>query len=149
MDEQAELEYDNNVEINFLEPLQVIEIQSSTLPNSGDPHLDKLEGALYRVHCLHFYENCNDIFILAAQYLIAIAKAHAFNDANKRTAFQSASIFLLMNGYELGTSEELVKLTIFAASDDASLIEAAFALRLLSDYGDELLDDYPDDYVEP
>ena len=41
-----------------------------------------------------------------------------------------------------------LKLTVFAARDDANLIETAFALRLLSNYDDELLDDYPDDYIE-
>jgi len=135
------------MEITFLETAQVVEIQSSTLPHSGPPDMGKLEGALHRVHTLNYYEGCDDIFILAAQYLIGIAKAHAFNDANKRTAFQAASIFLMMNGYELGTSQELVKMTVFAASDDANLAEVSFALRLLSNYGDDLLNDYPDDYV--
>lgn len=41
-----------------------------------------------------------------------------------------------------------LKLTVFTARDDANLIEKAFALRLLSNNDDELLDDYPDDYIE-
>lgn len=72
-------------DITFLTTAQVVDIQSSTLPNSGDPNLGKLEGLLNRVHTLHHYEECDDIFTLAAMYLIAIAKGHAFHDANKRT----------------------------------------------------------------
>lgn len=78
-------------------------------------------------------------------YLIAIAKAHAFNDANKRTAFQAASIFLLGNGYELNASFELVKLTVLAAMGDAQLNETAFALRILSDYRNDIVAEH--DYV--
>ncbi|WP_338091408.1 Fic family protein [Sodalis ligni] len=53
-----------------------------TLPQSGQPDINKLAGALNRVETLHYYENCDDVFKLAAMYLIGIAKAHAFNDAN-------------------------------------------------------------------
>ncbi|CAI2532372.1 death-on-curing family protein [Serratia ficaria] len=135
------------MDIEFLTTEQVIEIQSSTLPNSGEPNMDRLEGALNRIHALHYYEECDDIFVLAAQYLIAIAKAHAFNDANKRTAFQAASIFLMMNGSELGTSFRLVKLTIMAAMDNADLREVAFSLMLLSNYENHLMEGYPEEYL--
>lgn len=143
----------------FLTPQQVIEIQRDTLANSGPPDMTKLEGALYRVTTLHHYEECNDVFTLAAQYLIAIAKAHAFNDANKRTAFQAASIFLLMNidpniaeednpaPYDLNQSYELVKLTVLAAMDEANLAETSFALRLLSSYRNDLMEDYDENYL--
>jgi death-on-curing protein len=133
--------------IDFLTTEQVIDIQSTTLPNSGEPNMDRLEGALNRIHALHHYEECDDIFSLAAMYLVAIAKAHAFNDANKRTAFQAASIFLMMNGFELGTSFRLVKLTVMAAMDNAELRDVAFSLMLLSDYEDHLMADYPEEYI--
>ncbi len=145
----------------FLTMDQVIEIQQDTLASSGPPDRNKLGGALSRVENLHFYESCNDIFKLAALYLIAIAKAHAFNDANKRTAFQATSIFLLMNidpeiaddpearSYDLNESYELVKLTAFAAMDEADLDQTSFALRLLSSYRNDLMDDYDSDYLLP
>ncbi|MGP0844409.1 type II toxin-antitoxin system death-on-curing family toxin [Serratia sp. CY83965] len=133
--------------IEFLTTEQVIDIQSSTLPNSGPPNMDLLEGALNRIHTLHQYEECDDVFMLAAMYLVAIAKAHAFNDANKRTAFQAASIFLMMNGFELGTSFRLVKLTVMAAMDNANMRDVAFSLMLLSDYEDHLMADYPEEYI--
>ncbi|MEI9743091.1 type II toxin-antitoxin system death-on-curing family toxin [Enterobacter ludwigii] len=132
-------------EIEFLTPEQVIEIQQSTLPNSGPPDSDRLEGALFRVHTLAEYEDCEDIFAFAAMYLIAIAKAHAFNDANKRTAFQATSVFLLMNGFELNASFELVKLTVLAAMGEAELENTAFALRILSDYRNDIMAEH--DYI--
>ena len=121
-------------EITFLSVDEVIAIQKSTLPNSGQPDRGKLEGALNRVDNLRMYEGCEDLFKFAA-------KSHAFNDANKRTAFQAASVFLLLNGYELNTSMELVKLTIFAATGEADCDNTALALKLLSDYKNELLAD--------
>ncbi|MDU5604034.1 MAG: type II toxin-antitoxin system death-on-curing family toxin [Mogibacterium sp.] len=128
-------------EITFLSVDEVIAIQKSTLPNSGQPDRGKLEGALNRVDNLRMYEGCEDLFKFAAMYMVAIAKSHAFNDANKRTAFQAASVFLLLNGYELNTSMELVKLTIFAAMGEADCDNTALALKLLSDYKNELLAD--------
>lgn len=53
------------MEITFLETAQVVEIQASTLPNSGPPDTGKLEGLLNRVHTLNYYEGCDDIFTLA------------------------------------------------------------------------------------
>ncbi|RLM13333.1 death-on-curing protein [Gibbsiella quercinecans] len=128
-------------DITFLTIDEVITIQKTTLPHSGEPDRGKLEGALSRVQNLGIYEECDDIFKFAAMYMVAIAKSHAFNDANKRTAFQAASVFLLMNGYELNTSIELVKLTVFAATGEADCDGAALALKLLSDYKNDLLAD--------
>ncbi|HED1243932.1 TPA: type II toxin-antitoxin system death-on-curing family toxin [Enterobacter bugandensis] len=132
-------------DIDFLTPEQVVEIQTSTLPNSGPPDVDKLHGALFRVQTLKEYEECEDVFAFAAMYLIAIAKAHAFNDANKRTAFQATSVFLLMNGFELNASFELVKLTVLAAMGEAELENTAFALRILSDYRNDIVAEH--DYM--
>jgi death-on-curing protein len=136
------------MDFDFLTQEQVIEIQLLTLPQSGLPDINKLAGALNRVETLHYYENCDDVFKLAAMYLIGIAKAHAFNDANKRTAFQATSVFLLMNGIELNESLYLVKLTLFAAMDQANIEETTFALRLLSNYMNELLEENIDYYAE-
>ncbi|MDY3573520.1 type II toxin-antitoxin system death-on-curing family toxin [Enterobacter ludwigii] len=132
-------------DIAFLTPDQVVEIQTSTLPNSGPADEGKLHGALFRVQTLAEYEGCDDIFTFAAMYLIAIAKAHAFNDANKRTAFQATSVFLLMNGVELNASFELVKLTVLAAMGEAELDNTAFALRILSDYRNDIVAEH--DYL--
>ncbi|WP_426455370.1 type II toxin-antitoxin system death-on-curing family toxin (plasmid) [Paenibacillus sp. S-38] len=51
------------------------------------------------------------LFLKAAIYLISIARAHAFVDANKRTAAIACDTFLLKNGYMLrlpGRTYEIV-----------------------------------------
>lgn len=53
-----------------------------------------IERPLNRAH----YGAINNAYELAACYAVAIAQAHAFNDANKRTALQSMDIILDMNG---------------------------------------------------
>ncbi|WP_413482441.1 Fic family protein [Morganella psychrotolerans] len=78
------------MDLRFLTVDEVIEIQKSTLPNSGKPDIAKLEGALSRIETLRDYEHCDDIFKFSAMYLISIAKAHAFNDANIPNVIQDA-----------------------------------------------------------
>lgn len=46
------------------------------------------------------YEDA-DVFAIAAAYAYGIAKAHAFVDGNKRTAFVAAFTFLRLNGVSL------------------------------------------------
>jgi death-on-curing protein len=135
------------MDLVFLSKDEVERIHAETLPQSGNANAGLLEGALNRVQNLHFYEGVHDIYTLAAMYLIGIAKAHAFHDGNKRTAFQAASIFLMMNGSELSRSLLLVKLTVFAAMGAASLEEITFSLKLLSDCGNDLINDYEEDYI--
>ncbi|HZC15513.1 MAG TPA: type II toxin-antitoxin system death-on-curing family toxin, partial [Caulobacteraceae bacterium] len=46
-----------------------------------------------------FYEGKRDAVSLAVTLLFGIARNHAFEQGNKRTAFEAALIFLLANGY--------------------------------------------------
>jgi death-on-curing protein len=56
-----------------------------------------LEGALARVdHRVH-YGHIQDEYDLAANYAMAIATGHCFNDANKRTAYTALLIVLHRN----------------------------------------------------
>ncbi|MEX9842815.1 type II toxin-antitoxin system death-on-curing family toxin [Providencia rettgeri] len=126
---------------------EVVKIQEKTLPNSGEPSIDKLSGALGRVQSLIDYENNNDVFDLAGMYLVAIAKAHAFNDANKRTAFQAATIFLKLNGVKLFPSVYLVKLTILSAMGEFDYKQASATLRILSDYKNDLVEETHSGYI--
>jgi death-on-curing protein len=45
------------------------------------------------------YDDSASLFDIAAAYAFGIAKAHAFVDGNKRTAFVTAVTFLRLNGY--------------------------------------------------
>ena len=51
--------------------------------------------------------------------------------------------------YDLNQSYELVKLTVLAAMDEADLEATSFALRLLSSYRNDLMDNYDQDYLVP
>ncbi|MGO2435082.1 MAG: type II toxin-antitoxin system death-on-curing family toxin [Serratia proteamaculans] len=118
----------------FLSTQEVVDIQRTTLPQGAVVDIDKLEGALGRVTNHHHYHLCDDVFELAAVYLISIAKSHAFADANKQTAFISCATFMLVNGQILRESFFLVKLTVMVTEDKVDVNQVAFLLRLLSDY---------------
>ena len=67
-----------------------------------------VEAVITRVLNRFEYGLIPDVFALAACYAAFIAVAHAFNDANKRTAFAAMDTILALNGVELdyGSSEE-------------------------------------------
>ena len=60
--------------------------------------LDKLEGVVGRIQQKIYYENITNIFNVAGLYCEAIARGHAFPDANKRTAFVCTITVLAING---------------------------------------------------
>ncbi|QDI74226.1 MULTISPECIES: type II toxin-antitoxin system death-on-curing family toxin [Leisingera] len=63
---------------------------------------------------------------VAAAYAFGIAKAHAFVDGNKRTAFVTAVTFLRLNGYQFRPAPvEGVRMMEDLATGDVD--EAAFA----------------------
>ena len=81
------------------------------------------------------YEDA-DLFDIAAAYAYGIAKAHAFVDGNKRTAFVAAFTFLRLNGVFVRPDPGMgVRRMEDLASGD--LTEEAFAawLRDLARYG--------------
>ena len=61
-----------------------------------------LQGALQRPINKWHYEN-TDTFGCAAAYAFGIAKAHAFVDGNKRTAYVTSVTFLRLNGWHFIT----------------------------------------------
>lgn len=74
----------------------------------SEQHKDRqalLSGALQRPQTSYHYRDPKpDIVELAAIYVHAICKAHAFGDGNKRTAFYTCGIFLTRNGYSFDAS---------------------------------------------
>ena len=85
-----------------------------------------LEAALARPPQKAHYEPDSDLATLAAAYAFGLAKAHPFNDGNKRISFLTAMIFLGLNGKDLEATEaEVVQaMTALAAG---SLSEGALA----------------------
>ncbi len=60
---------------------------------------------------------------MASAYLVRLAKAHAFGNANKRTALSSMLIFLAINGYTIAdaSDEHLIDLALDAATGDGDI----------------------------
>lgn len=71
---------------------------------SGEPHFLRdrglLESALARPRNFFGFGE-EDVVVLAVVLMAVIARAHAFEQANKRTAFEAMWHFLRQNGYEL------------------------------------------------
>ena len=97
------------------------------LPGVRDEHA--LEAALARPQQRHHYEPDSDLATLAAAYAYGIARAHPFNDGNKRAAFLAAMIFLGLSGRDLDATEvEVVQVVTALAA--GSLTEEALATWL-------------------
>ncbi|MES2341953.1 MAG: type II toxin-antitoxin system death-on-curing family toxin [Pseudomonadota bacterium] len=60
-----------------------------------------LESALARPANLFHYEGVDDLCVLAAAYLVAVASNHPFADGNKRAAYLAMGLFLMKNGRRL------------------------------------------------
>jgi death-on-curing protein len=79
------------------------------------------EAALARPVQRHASDGCVDLADLAAAYLFGIARAHPFVDGNKRSALDTAIVFLGLNGYEFAetvTDDDLVMITRSSASGE-------------------------------
>lgn len=76
-----------------------------------------VESALARPRNLAAYEACDDVARLAAAYAYGITKNHGFADGNKRTALVTTDLFLMLNGYELGSSPVENVMTILSLAD--------------------------------
>jgi death-on-curing protein len=95
------------IEPEFLEPDVVLFLHDQALREYGGVHGVKDEGLLQSalgrpVNKLGYAKpGALDLFDLAAAYAYGIASNHAFNDANKRTAWSCCVLFLKVNGVQL------------------------------------------------
>ena len=83
-----------------------------------------LESALDRPRNHQAYEPDSSIFRLAAVLCSGVARNHAFNDGNKRTALLVTRAFLYLNGQALEPREDdevacLVAIAAGAMNDEA------------------------------
>lgn len=89
-----------------------------------------LEATLERVHNRLQYGFISDAYDLAACYATFLAKAHCFNDANKRTAAAVLFFILNANGVEIVFPDfNLGDWIIDVASDKKSEVDLAYWLR--------------------
>lgn len=105
---------------------EVIEFHDRLVARDGgvtgmaDP--GRADAIIHRVLNMHYYEGVTDVYDLAAVYLVAIARGHIFNDANKRTALFVAQVFLKRNGVNIISSHisfcEMQTIAINAATGE-------------------------------
>jgi death-on-curing protein len=89
--------------------------------SSGEPHFLRdrglLESALARPRNFFGFGE-EDIVVLAVVLMAGIARAHAFEQANKRTAVEAMWHFLRQNGYDLTIDD-----TVTWADEVIALVE--------------------------
>lgn len=98
------------------------------LPGMSDQ--GRAEAIIGRVQARVAYEEITDLFEVSATYG-GYSEGHIFNDANKRTALNSALLFLRRNGVQVFDSPELADLTVGAATGEISVSSVADTLRRL------------------
>jgi death on curing protein len=88
----------------------VIEHNRLEVGATGERHLVRdqglLESALARPRNF-FSHGEEDIVVLAVAVMAGIARAHAFEQGNKRTAFAAMRLFLRSNGYDTSFDDEI------------------------------------------
>jgi death on curing protein len=115
-------------EPNWLPIEAVIDYNRLEAEASGEPHFLRdpglLESALARPRDFFGFGE-EDIVVTAVVLMAGIARAHAFEQANKRTAFEAMWHFLRQNGYDLAIedtarwADEVIALVEHRSTEDA------------------------------
>ena len=115
-----------NDDIRFLTENEVMEIHNSCIElfggKGGIRDRNLFESAIYQPQQTFdgkfLYEN---IYEMAAMYLLSFAKDHVFFDGNKRTAIKTCMLFLELNNNRLLlNNDEAVDLTLKCVSGEYS-----------------------------
>jgi len=122
--------------MKFLAAGDVVSIHEKVIePNElqGMARNKSIDAVINRIDNRIAYGMVRDVFELAACYACYIAVGHAFHDANKRTAFATMDICLVLNGIELDfETEEVSRMIINAAQEVVDEEELADWLRVLA-----------------
>ncbi|MFA9485964.1 MULTISPECIES: type II toxin-antitoxin system death-on-curing family toxin [unclassified Moraxella] len=94
------------------------EILAQTGVGRAGVHLDRLESVLGRIDQQMHYNCIDDAFEIAAWYGVAIAKGHAFVDANKRTGLSVMLAFLEVQGISIPANVGLDDLMVEIVEND-------------------------------
>lgn len=84
-----------------------------------------LEGALGRIETRCSYEGLDDVFEIAGMYAEAIARGHAFADANKRTALVCALAYLTVEGFAIARTAALEEIMVDVALGNLNYLDLA------------------------
>jgi len=79
-----------------------------------------LESALARAQQRWTYEPTSDIPTLAAAYGFGLCQNHPFRDGNKRVAFVTMVVFLMLNSWEFDAPEQEVVTAMLALAEGKS-----------------------------
>jgi death-on-curing protein len=101
-------------------------------PGVAGKNLGALEGAIGRIEARRQYKTLDDVFEIAGLYAEAIARGHAFSDANKRTALVSALAYLLLQGYVVKRSAALEDIMVDVAQGKLDYVDLANILSTLA-----------------
>jgi death-on-curing protein len=121
------------MEFRLFKVTEIIALHEAVL-NSGElAGLAKdvsLDEVLARVDFQVHYNMIADVYELAAMYAVAISQAHAFRDANKRTAHSTMKLVLKIHGIHLLLSaKEVGDIIIKTAQGQLDEVELAAWLR--------------------
>lgn len=79
-----------------------VAIRQYTPQDTADVHSQgSLESAQRAPSVVRFYEQTDDMFLLAAILLSRLIQNHPFHNGNKRTAYAATRMLLWINGYRL------------------------------------------------
>ena len=105
----------------------VIEHNRRELAGTGEHHflrdIGLLESALARPRNFFGYGE-EDIVVLSVAVMAGIARAHSFEQGNKRTAFAAMRLFLRANGYDtsfddtISWANEIIRLVEHRATEE-------------------------------
>jgi death-on-curing protein len=122
--------------MSSLDPDLVVVIHDFILSNEpGIKGMNKgaLEGALGRIEHRRLYEDLDDVFEIAGMYAEAIAKGHAFSDANKRTALVSALVYLYLEGFIVKRTPALEDIMVDVAKSELNYLDLANIFSTLAE----------------
>lgn len=99
--------------------------------SSGVRDMNMLESAINRPFATFGGKDLyRDIYLKTAALIQSIVKNHPFVDANKRTAFSSAYVFLSKNGIGLKTSQnEVVEFMLRVTNENLSVDEISIWIK--------------------
>lgn len=114
-----------NAEPGWIEISEVIALNRGAVALTGETHalinLNALDSAVMSPRNLFHYENEADLGVLACRLIVAVSRAHAFLQGNKRTAWLSGVMFLNINGYDIVLPS--LKVNALIASQITSVIK--------------------------
>lgn len=93
------------IEPYWIEVDEVITLNQAAVAATGENHFvinrETLESAVNNPRDLFHYDRQRDVVVLACRLVVALCRAHAFEQGNKRTAWAAGIMFLQAHGYDI------------------------------------------------